>query len=80
MTTPSKSRKDLLLHLLQTVAQDLEQQELELIILVAGRLRTGGVQYGPLNVDDGRDWKQEAKEELLDAVVYLTCDLMRKGK
>ncbi len=45
--------------------------------MIEERLEKGKRQYGEqLRVDDGRDWLEEALEELLDAIVYLTAELL----
>ena len=53
--------------------------------MIEARLEKGKRQYGEqLEVDDGREWLEEALEELLDAIVYLTAELLlikkRKNK
>lgn len=46
---------------------------------VRRRLRDGGAAYGPLDARlDPRRWVDEAVEELLDALVYLECEIMRR--
>ena len=45
--------------------------------MIEARLEKGKRQYGEqLEVDDGREWLEEALEELLDAIVYLTAELL----
>jgi|TARA_B100001245_G_C22757415_1_gene366596 hypothetical protein len=44
----------------------------QLIGLIADRMKTGHKKYkNTLPVDDGRDWLEEALQELLDGCVYL---------
>lgn len=59
----------------------LNEREQHLVRAVAARLRLGLQTYGPLNDARLRDgpWTEEALEELLDAVVYLTMELARRG-
>ena len=57
----------------------------KILSMIAARLEKGKRQYGEqLEVDDGREWLEEALEELLDAIVYLTAELLlikkRKNK
>ena len=45
--------------------------------MIAERLDKGGRQSGhEIDVEDGRDWAQEALEELLDFVFYAICLLI----
>jgi len=57
----------------------------KILSMIEARLEKGKRQYGEqLEVDDGREWLEEALEELLDAIVYLTAELLlikkRKNK
>ncbi len=54
--------------------------ELRAVLFVARRLSMGRKKYGPLNPDDGRDWLEELKEELADALVYLSSEEQRTAK
>ena len=66
---------------LTAVAADLGADELELLCLLAGRLRTGQRRYGRLALDrDRRHWTREALEEVADALVYAGCALTREGR
>ena len=50
----------------------------EIISMIQKRLEKGKRQYGDvIDVYDGRDWIQETLEELLDAQVYLTAELLK---
>lgn len=62
-----------------TICQQLATQFPDLADHFNERERLGMERYGaPLDpVADGRDWRQEAREELLDAMVYLTAQLDR---
>lgn len=49
----------------------------KILSMIEARLEKGKRQYGEqLEVDDGREWLEEALEELLDAIVYLTAELL----
>tara|TARA_R100000278_G_scaffold47893_1_gene41357 strand:- start:339 stop:779 length:441 start_codon:yes stop_codon:yes gene_type:complete len=49
----------------------------KILSMIKARLEKGKRQYGEqLEVDDGREWLEEALEELLDAIVYLTAELL----
>ncbi len=54
--------------------RELGNREQELILSVAERLLMGQKAYGPI-ARKGRVWAKEAKEELLDAIVYVAADL-----
>lgn len=51
-------------------ARDIADMSLE-------RLQKGSEDYGPWDVEDGRDWGLEALEELADAAHYLMAELIR---
>lgn len=51
--------------------------ELETIAQLAERIEMGAGKYGPLHIDDTRDWVKEAQEEALDQSVYLTWKRMQ---
>lgn len=51
--------------------------ELETIALLAERIEFGAGKYGPLHIDNSRDWVKEAREEALDMSVYLTWKQMQ---
>jgi|TARA_S200002703_G_scaffold27387_2_gene23440 hypothetical protein len=49
-----------------------------IISLIEERLEKGKREYSEeLDVHDGRDWIQETIEELLDACVYLTAQIIK---
>ena len=62
-----------------TICQTLAAQFPDLADHFNERERLGMERYGaPLDpVKDARDWRKEAREELLDAMVYLTAQLDR---
>mgnify|MGYP003555359680 CR=1 FL=1 len=64
-----------------TICQQLAAMFPELAEDFEERERLGMERYGkPLDaMQDGRDWKREAREELLDSLVYLTAQLERAG-
>ena len=64
---------------LAEVLASLGPDERKVLLAVARRLAVGRKCYGPLDIhNDPRAWQKEAGEELLDAVVYLTCDALRR--
>tara|TARA_B100000579_G_C22777318_1_gene827318 strand:- start:305 stop:616 length:312 start_codon:yes stop_codon:yes gene_type:complete len=54
-----------------------EQKSKRISDLVNERLNQGFKKFGDeLPVDDGREWLQEALEELLDAIIYVSNKLL----
>jgi hypothetical protein len=52
--------------------------EQRVLDLIQARMLAGRRQYGPLDLaTDGRDFRVETLEELLDAIVYLACWLVK---
>ena len=50
----------------------------EIMSMIEKRLEKGKREYGDqINVYDGRDWIEETLEEVLDALVYLTAELLK---
>ena len=50
----------------------------DIIDLVKERLTMGKREYGTqINVHDGRDWNQEALEEILDCCVYVAARVLQ---
>jgi len=57
---------------------NLTEDELAVVEFVLEGLRAGRHVYGPLDVEgDGRDFIDEALQELRDAMVYLPAQIMR---
>jgi len=49
-----------------------------IIKLIADRLEIGKKQYAnEVDINDGREWVQEALEETLDACVYISAKLLQ---
>ena len=49
----------------------------EIVALIENRLEKGKREYNQeVDVFDGRDWTKEALEELLDACVYITAEIL----
>ena len=66
---------------LAAVAARLGVDEIELLCLLARRLRTGQRRYGRLALDgDRRDFRREALEEVADGLAYSAIALMREGR
>ena len=53
------------------------KDEQKILGLIAERLEMGATMYGPLDVRDGRQWVQEALEEMLDGIVYIAARLVQ---
>jgi hypothetical protein len=51
--------------------------EIAVMLVRARRLAVGLRGYGPLDVNDGRCWRKERAEELVDAEVYGDFELVR---
>lgn len=50
----------------------------DIVALVKKRLKQGKREYGgEINVHDGRDWNQEALEEILDCCVYVAARVLQ---
>ena len=50
----------------------------EIVELVKARLDHGQKQYGSdVTLNDSRDWAEEALEEAIDMIVYLSAQLLR---
>ena len=54
----------------------LPEMERKVVDHIVARLHLGLRQYGPLKVDDPRDWRAEARDEIYDAIVYRALDSM----
>mgnify|MGYP003657755472 CR=1 FL=1 len=53
----------------------------DILKLIENRIELGKREYDDeLDVNDGRDWHQEALEELLDACVYLSAAILKIKK
>ena len=67
------------LYLTHSIHQ-LAPDELAVVCSVVEGLLAGQARYGHLDLStDPRHWQREAVEELRDAVVYLTCQLLALG-
>lgn len=61
-----------------TAIEGLGPDEQRVVLQICQRLQAGQTTYGHLDIArDGRDWLQEALEELLDACVYLAIAVLR---
>ena len=54
--------------------------ELAVIAQLCRRLEKGRKEYGGLDIDRVRNWRQDLREELLDALVYDAILLLRGDK
>lgn len=55
----------------------LEADERAMVETLLERLHQGRREYGPWQVDDGRDNPREALEEVVDALNYCAAELVR---
>lgn len=61
--------------------RQLAGDERAVLLALAKRLVAGRALYGQLELEhDQRDFLREASEELLDATVYLTIDVLRRAR
>ncbi len=58
----------------------LPADERAILESLVGRMEAGRRQYGPWNVDDGRDYPSEAFEEIVDALHYCAAELVRRSR
>jgi hypothetical protein len=49
-------------------------------LMTAKRLLVGLTVYGPLDINDGRDWVQEGLAEHVDGAVYAVAETMRRER
>ncbi len=63
---------------LHKACSQLEPGAIEVLAYIAGRLVMGRKQYGDINVNDGRDWSEELRQEMADGAVYATCMILEK--
>jgi hypothetical protein len=63
---------------LEAIVEKLGEDEVRVLTRIAGRLLRGSEVYGGLNLArDARDFAQEAREEIEDALVYFACRHLR---
>ncbi len=60
----------LLSHAIQIYVDVMNDAEAEVVLYIARRIHEGRSVYGPLNPNDGRNWPEEAKQEMADWLVY----------
>lgn len=60
------------------LAHDMNLPELGVMLYIAERIDTGRKEYGPLDPNDGRDWKEEAKQEMADWLVYRAIQELKR--
>jgi hypothetical protein len=58
----------------------LGEDERKIVGVVLERLERGRKEYGEWEVSDGRDYRREALEEIVDALHYCTAALVRIEK
>lgn len=59
---------------------ELQGDERQIADAVLSRMGTGRRQYGPWDVNDGRDYPSEAYEEVLDGLHYVAAELVRRRR
>jgi len=64
-------------HRLACLLRHLDGDETDVAALLLERLDSGRSTYGVLDVDDGRDWLDEALYEMLDGSIYMACEIVR---
>lgn len=58
----------------------LAGQELDVIGVIVERLKAGRLAYGPFDLaNDERDFDAEARDEVLDGLVYLAAKQVQRG-
>lgn len=57
-------------HAIRIYVAMMNDAEAEVVLYIARRIHEGRSVYGPLNPNDGRDWTEEAKQEMADWLVY----------
>jgi len=60
----------LLSRAIQIYVDMMNDAEAEVVLYIARRIHEGRSVYGPLNPSDGRDWPEEARQEMADWLVY----------
>jgi hypothetical protein len=74
----ARMTRAILLRELADVAAQLAHDELEVLLLLARRVRRGRARYGRLDVyRDRRNFRCETLEELVDGLFYLSAGLLR---
>jgi hypothetical protein len=66
--------------ILDDAIRDLSGDELRVAVRVLWSLSEGRNQYGALDVMDGRDWREELQQELVDALVYHEIDAEKESR
>ena len=59
---------------------DLNPTSRRITQIIVDRMRWGQSVHGDWADNDDRDWTHEAVEELLDALIYLARDEVKKGR
>ena len=63
---------------IQMLLDRFEGDEKVIFVELLRRLDRGRAQYGPWNITDSRNYAQEALEEVLDALLYIAAELVRR--
>lgn len=57
---------------------EMNEAEQDVLLYIAERIHQGREVYGPLDVNDGRDWREERKQEAADWLVYRMIEEVAK--
>lgn len=49
---------------------NMNEAEQDVLLYIAERIHKGRQTYGPLDPNDGRNWKEEMLQEMADLLVY----------
>ena len=58
----------------------LREDERAIVEALLDRIEQGRQEYGPWKVNDGRDYPQEAFDEVIDALHYCAAALLKKKR
>jgi hypothetical protein len=65
---------------LRAIIDELAEDEVRVLVRIAGRLLRGADIYGVLDIArDTRDFAKEAREEIEDFLVYAACGWLRRS-
>ena len=56
----------------------LQEDERAIIEVLLDRIEQGRKEYGPWKVNDGRDYRAEAFDEIIDALHYCAAAIVKK--
>jgi hypothetical protein len=65
---------------LESRIEALQEDEKAIIEVLLDRIEQGRKEYGPWKVNDGRDYRGEAFDEVIDALHYCAAALVKKSQ